>query len=310
MSQGEFDLVATLRALFAQHPSAGAVPLGIGDDAAWLAADPRGLVISVDTQVEHVHFERAWLSLEDIGYRAFVAALSDLAAMGAAPHAALSSLIVPAADAGALVPAIARGQAEAALAYACPVVGGNLSRGQTASITTTVLGHVAAPLLRAAAAPGHDVFVAGAIGLAAAGLRAHQLGRAGGVLANARAAWARPKARLQEGLAAAAVGGAAIDLSDGLAQDLAHVAQESGVCIALDRDALAPFATALATEALALDGADPWEWVLFGGEDYALAFTGSEPPAGFVRIGRVVSGAGVTLAGNRLTSRGHRHFDG
>ena len=321
MSQGEFDLVAELRALFAEGPEGPAIRVGIGDDAAVIAGSARQLVVSVDAQVEHVHFERAWLTGEDIGYRAFTTALSDLAAMGAEPTAALSALIVPAAEAGELVRAITRGQAEAARAYGCPVVGGNLARGPSLSVTTTVLGRVPRPLLRSGARVGDGVFVAGALGLAAAGLRAFQLGRDGPELAEARAAWRRPTARLDEGRTALPSAHAGIDLSDGLGQDLGHLAAESHVAISLERAALKPFADALASVAGALQlqasaaeeagleaTVDPWSWVLFGGEDYSLAITAPEAPSGFVRVGSVVAGHGVSLDGSPLGPAGHRHF--
>lgn len=305
MSQGEFDLVEGLRVLF----DAGDVQVGIGDDAAVLAGDPRSLVLSVDTQVEHVHFERAWLTLEEIGHRAFATALSDLAAMGAEPTCALSALIVPESTASDMVPALARGQAGAARHYACPMVGGNLSRGDVLSITTTVIGRVVtAPLLRSAARIGQGVFVAGALGSAAAGLDAHRLGRVEPVFDAVRRAWIRPRAHVPEGLAALRAGAtAAIDLSDGLAQDLAHLATASAVRVDLERAQLAAYTSTLEAAARAL-GVDPWTWVLFGGEDYALVVTANEAPQGFVRIGRIAEGSGVSLDGTPLPPRGHVHF--
>ena len=296
MSQGEFEAIEALRALFSARSAA--VQLGIGDDAAVLLGD---LVVSVDAQVEHVHFERAWLDLEAIGYRAFVSALSDLAAMGAVPIAALSSLVLPAAE---LVSGLTRGQASAALEYACPVVGGNLARGTELSITTTVLGRAARPLLRGGARPGDTLFVVGELGAAAAGLRAHQQGRE---LARVRDSWARPVARIPAGLAAATWATAGIDVSDGLTQDAAQVARASGVGVDLSRAALEPFVTALAEEARVLD-ADAWDWVLRGGEDYALLVTGRKTADGFVPIGRIVEGHEVTLDGVIVTTSGHDHF--
>ncbi len=141
--------------------------VGIGDDAAVL--DPGGLVWTVDVQVDGTHFRPEWASWEDIGWRSFMAAASDLAAMGAEPIAALSSLVLaPAIDDQAL-DAIARGQAAASLAAGAPVVGGNLARGTETSITTTLLGRAAQPVLRSGAQPGDGVYLAGPVGLAAAG---------------------------------------------------------------------------------------------------------------------------------------------
>src|SRR6478736_2299667 len=90
----EFERIARLRAVYGAPPAG--VRVGIGDDAAVFAPPPGELLVwTVDEQVEGVHFERAWLSFEDIGFRAFMAAASDLAAMGAKPHSALSSLSLP-----------------------------------------------------------------------------------------------------------------------------------------------------------------------------------------------------------------------
>lgn len=287
-----------LRGLFAA--ASDHVRVGIGDDAAVLEG---GLVVSVDAQVEHVHFERAWLPDEAIGYRAFVAAVSDLAAMGAVPRAALSSLILPDVS---LAGVLAAGQAEAARDYACPVIGGNLSRGTEMSVTTTVLGQAERPLTRAGAAPGQHVYVAGTVGAAAAGLRAYQVQDA--AMVRVRAAWARPTARIAEGLAASAFATSSIDLSDSLLQDAGHLCAASAVGIDLSRAALEPFVDALSAEARAL-AADPWDWVLRGGEDYALLVTAfGAAPAGFVAIGTVVEGAGITLDGSAVAATGHDHF--
>jgi thiamine-monophosphate kinase len=150
------------------------------------------------------------------------------------------------------------------------------------------------------------VFVAGALGAAAAGLRALQMRHTR--LTTARAAWSRPTARIAQGLMARDWATAAIDVSDGLAQDAEHLAASSGVGIDLSRAALEPFTFALATEARELS-ADPWEWVLRGGEDYALLVTAAgDARAGFVRIGGVVEGKGITLDGAPVAAVGHDHF--
>ncbi len=297
MSQGEFETIEALQRLFAT--SSRDVRIGIGDDAAVLTG---GLVVSVDAQVEHVHFERRWLDLEAIGYRAFVSALSDLAAMGAAPVAALSSLVLPDAQ---LATALSQGQAEAAREYDCPVVGGNLARGAELSVTTTVLGRTSRPLLRSGAKPGDTLFVAGELGAAAAGLRAYQLDASG--CERVRRSWSRPVARIALGCAATRWASAGIDVSDGLVQDAEHVALASGVGVALSRAALEPFVAALVADARLLQ-ADPWDWVLHGGEDYALLATGNASADGFTPIGRIVAGQGVTLDDVLVTARGHDHF--
>ena len=130
----EFAAISRLKTLF--RSSSRELELGIGDDAAVLRPGGR-LVWTIDTAVEHVHFERSWLSLSDLGWRSFQAAASDLCAMGARPIGALSSVIFPARFTAAELAQVARGQRAAARVLACPIVGGNLSRGDELSITTS-----------------------------------------------------------------------------------------------------------------------------------------------------------------------------
>lgn len=296
----EFARIAALRGILGGGDAVAEV--GIGDDAAVLHPFSGKLVASVDAQVEHVHFERAWLGWEDVGYRALMAAASDLAALGAEPLGALSALNLPPDFSDDDLAALARGQQEAALRLACPIVGGNLSRGEELSITTTVLGKVERPLLRAGARAGEGVYLAGRLGYAAAGLRALRSGAPigdGPTTELALEAFRRPEAQLAASRVARGVATAAIDVSDGLAQDLGHLAEASGVGIDLSLPAL-PAGICL-------------EDVLFGGEDYALAITApvdDRALPGFVRIGRVVPALGVHLDGARLEARGHRHFSG
>ncbi len=235
----EFAAISQLEALFRQ-PSSG-VELGIGDDAAVLERAGRS-VWTVDTAVEHVHFERAWLSLADLGFRSFQAAASDVSAMGGAPVAALSSVIFPPGFAAAELTQLARGQRAAAQALGCAIVGGNLARGAELSITTTVVGRVKRPLLRSGARVGDQLWLCGELGLAAAGLRLLQSGVLRGTSAAARralSAFRRPQAQLAAGLDLARGAHAAIDISDGLAGDALHLAQASGVELRIDLALLA-----------------------------------------------------------------------
>lgn len=297
----ELQRVELLRAIFAR--ASRDVLVAIGDDAALLAPD---LVWTVDAQVEGTHFRREWASWEDVGWRSFMAAASDVAAMGAAPVAALSSLVLAPSVDDAALEALARGQRAAADACGMPVVGGNLARGTETSITTTVLGRAARPVLRSGAKEGDGVWLAGPVGLAAAGLEALRKN----VQHACIAAWRRPVARIADGVAMAAKAHAAIDVSDGLARDAAHVADASGVTI--DLEARAILADAALVEAAAAVGRDAIELALGGGEDYALVVTATEQPAaGFRRVGAVVArvGAAVTLDGAPVAATGFDHFD-
>ncbi|MBI2388906.1 MAG: thiamine-monophosphate kinase [Deltaproteobacteria bacterium] len=209
------------------------VIIGIGDDAAVLAPIGERTVLTVDAAVEDVHFRRAWMSFEDIGFRATVAAASDVLAMGARPTVAVAAWTVPASLTEDAIDAIARGQREAADALGLAIVGGNLSSGPALSITTTVLGVAAAPVGRAGARAGDRVVVAGALGEAALGLLALSQGRADAA-PRAVAAFRRPPVLLEASTHLARVAHAAVDVSDGLAQDVGHLAKASGLRAVID----------------------------------------------------------------------------
>lgn len=291
-SSSELARVAALRARFAG--SGGGVRVGIGDDAAVLEMPSTAeslLVWTVDAQVEGTHFRTDWASWEDIGWRSFMAAASDLAAMGAEPMAALSSLVLaPSVDDEAL-DALARGQAAASAAALAPVVGGNLARGTETSVTTTLLGRAVTPVLRGGARPGDGLWLAGPVGLAGVGLallsKKMQDARIGEAASACVRAWRRPVARFAEGRVLAGVAHAAIDLSDGLAHDAWQLAEASGVRLVLDlASVLAAGGDALAAGAAAL-GDDPAEHALYGGEDYALLAASPRALPGFLPIGVV-----------------------
>ncbi len=274
--------------------AAPGVRVGIGDDAAVLDPD---LVWTVDAQVEGTHFDVRWVGWEDIGWRSFMAASSDLAAMGAEPVAALSSLVLaPSFDDEAL-DAFARGQAAAARSVGAPVVGGNLARGTETSITTTVLGRASRPVLRSGAQPGDGVWLVGAVGLAAAGLGLlRQDARVQDTsIAACLAAWRRPTALLAQGRALAAVASAAIDVSDGLGHDAAQLAEASDVALVLDARVLASLLPAALHAAAARLGRPALELALEGGEDYALLATSAAALPGFTRIGVVEPARGSRL---------------
>lgn len=225
----EFDAV---RALLERW---GPAAVGIGDDGAVLDV-PVGsrLVVSTDSTVEDVHFRHAWLTPGEIGWRATMAALSDLAAMGAAPLGVLVALTVPArwrAPLGEVADGIGGAAAQAQAA----IVGGDVTDGDRLALAVTALGHSAHPLRRDGARVGDRLYVTGALGGPGAALATWERG---GVPRPAdRARFARPEARLVAGTWLAAHGAhAAIDLSDGLAGDVAHLAAASGVRCVLDLD--------------------------------------------------------------------------
>jgi thiamine-monophosphate kinase len=280
---GEFQLIeAFVRAL----PTAGeGVRLGPGDDAALLEAPRRQqLVATVDAVVAGVHFDRRFTP-GDIGWKALAVNLSDLAAMGARPLWALVALIVPPGTAAARLRGVAAGLGGCARRHGLAVVGGNVSRGGQLSLTVTVVGAVprGEALRRDGARPGDLVLVSGTLGDAALGL----LPRAAAALTRRQR---RPEPRLALGQALRRIATAAIDLSDGLAQDLGHLCAASGVSATLR---LADLPRSRAGRAAAARLADPWGPALSGGEDYELCVT--VPPSRRVAAQRAAAGAGVAL---------------
>lgn len=288
--------------------------VGIGDDAAVLAPTSAPLVWTVDAQVEGTHFRLDWVDYEDIGWRSFMAAASDLAAMGASPLAALSSLVLSDKVDDQSLDRFLVGQAAAAATVGAPIVGGNLARGTETSITTTVLGTTPKAVLRDGARAGDGVHLAGAVGEAAAGLRALM---GGSVDARSEACvmtWRRPQARIADGLALRDVATAAIDVSDGLSRDVSHIAEASKVTVVLEERALRIRASEALVHGAAAVGADLLDLALAGGEDYAVVATAPGSLRGFDRIGRVESGSGEVILERadgtriRLDPRGFDHF--
>jgi thiamine-monophosphate kinase len=216
-------------------------------------------VVSIDSVVEGVHVDLALCRPADVGWKALMGALSDLAAMGARPVGALVALCVP--EGPSLALDVMAGVAEAAEASGCPVVGGDVSTAAQLVVTVTVMGSTdgEVPVTRTGARPGDVVLVTGPCGRSAAGLRLLRAGTDSGEMALAEA-YRRPVARLEAGMVVRQAGGhAMIDVSDGLSLDLHRLADASEVGFRL-------------TEVPVADGAT-LEEALGGGEDYELVLT-------------------------------------
>ena len=302
---------------------------GLEDDAAVLAEPLSGsLVVSVDTVVEGVHVDRSLCTLADVGWKALMRALSDLAAMGAAPVGALVALCVPGGSGdGSVALGVMGGVAEAAGAAGCPVLGGDLSASSELALAVTVLGVVGEgeppPVARVGARPGDVLLVTGPFGGSAAGLRLLRAGEcapgesacagagARGDADTAVAAYRRPVARLAEGALARRGGASAmIDVSDGFALDLHRMADASGVGFVLDALPVSP----AATPDEALGGGEDYELVIAVGESAAdrvldaFVAEGLRRPA---RLGSVVADPEQrVLRGQPLDRVGWQHTVG
>lgn len=273
--------------------------LGPGDDAALVRAPDGRVVASTDLLVEGSHFRREWSSAEDVGVKAAAQNLADIAAMGAVPTALLVGLACPADLPVAWAREFTAGfDAECALAGAV-LAGGDVTRSPTLTIAVTALGDLQErpPVTRSGAEPGDVVALSGRLGWSAAGLAV--LSRGFRSPAQVIAAHRRPTPPYAEGPVAAICGATSMcDVSDGLVQDLGHIAAASAVQITVETARLT-VGPKLQDVARALN-VDPIRWLLTGGEDHALVATfpsASAVPAAWTVIGRVREGEGVLVDG-------------
>jgi len=313
---GEDDLVRLIRTLVRR--SAPGLLAGIGDDCAVL--ETRGgasLLATTDLLVEDVHFRRRWAEPADIGAKALAVNVSDIAAMGGTPRWALVGLGCPQGTGTDEIEAFYEGALVVADAHGVVIVGGDTSTSPAGwLVSVTLLGDAVRPVLRSTARPGNVVAVTGTLGQAAAGLAILERETAPRDVDPARldevtAAHLRPRPRVQEGRWLADAGGvtAMMDLSDGLATDLARLIVESDVGARIDVDRL-PIAEATRIVAEALD-VDPVDWATGGGEDYELLVVCEPGTLGQLADG-LAKATGTTLSavGEITAGSGTRWLDG
>jgi len=270
------------------------VQVGPGDDAAVLAPE-RGAydVLTTDAVVEGVHFDRAFVPLEAVGHRALAVNLSDLAAMGARPRAALLSLVLPESVDAAAIDSLLDGLLPLAAAHGVAVVGGNVTRTVgPLVIDVTAIGSVKPRkvLTRAGARPGDEVYVTGSLGAAAVGLKMLMGDRGTGLATVANASLTRPAPRDADGtlcverylrpVPRVRAGGllgrnraatSCMDLSDGLSDAVQQIAEASDVGMHIEVGSL-PIAQGV-RDWHAVQGGDAVETAVAGGDDYELLFT-------------------------------------
>jgi thiamine-monophosphate kinase len=322
-SLGEHALIQRITSRLTPNPS---VVVGPGDDAAVLKPERGALdVLTTDAVVDGVHFDRRFVPDDAIGYRALAVNLSELAAMGAQPRAALLSLMLPDSLDVAGLDRVIDGFVALAAAHRVALVGGNITRTPgPLTIDVTAIGSVRPRriLRRAGALPGDDVYVTGTLGDAAMGLR---MLLAGDPLdAHGVERYLRPLPRVRAGmlLGRTRAASSCMDLSDGLADGIRQVAEASGVGMTIDAAALP------VTEAVRrwseVHGVDPMELALTGGDDYELLFTVRPTHRGrlrqvrrlvgdlpITRVGTVTKERAIlvtTVQGARELPQGYEHF--
>jgi len=299
MSIGEFDLIAKY---FTRTVTRAA--LGVGDDCALFAPAPgMQLAVSSDMLVEGRHFLPT-VAPDRLGHKALAVNLSDLAACGAKPVAFTLALAMPRVD-ERFLEGFARGLLALADAHGCELIGGDTTQGPL-NLCITVFGELpqGEALLRSGARAGDDLYVSGTLGDARLALEVFRgtVALAGDAFEQVRVAMELPQPRVALGLALRGIATSAIDVSDGLLGDLAHVLRRSGVGAELQVDAL-PRSAVLA----ALPETLQRDCTLAGGDDYELVFSAAPDAAARVaaaarsaqvavtRIGRLNADAGLHL---------------
>ncbi len=304
---GELELLRRIRTFAGARQ--GALRLGIGDDCAILRPKPgEEIAVTTDLSLDGRHFRLAWHPPDSVGHRVLARGLSDLAAMGARPLAAFLSLGLPTsltASGGRQKPWVDRfygGLLSLAKKHNVPLAGGDLAESPMALADIVLMGGVprGRGLLRSTARPGDGLYVTGSLGGASVGLvqlselgaKAEACGRLVKIpkrLNSLLQPHLYPQPRIAQGLwlQTRRIASAAIDISDGLSTDLAHLCEESGVAAELDAASLPIAAGARIEQAL------------HGGEDYELLFT-ARPGA---CVPRSIAGVPISRIGQVVRRR-------
>lgn len=284
----------------------------VGDDAAIVHVGAEQLAFTSDLSLEGQHFRRTWLTAYEIGWRAAAGALSDLAAVAADPVGVLTSIGVPASDAGGFLEELADGIADATAAVGAVIWGGDLAKGEHVAIDVMCVGRVTRPVRRSGASVGDALYVTGRLGGPCAAVAAWERGEP--PVAAHRERFAHPVPRIREAQWLRDRGATAmIDISDGLAGDADHIAAASCMCCAID------------VGRVPLVGGVSWGLGVASGEEYELLVTipnsvidekgmrdfGEEFDLALTRIGQMEFGRGVRFEreGKTIeTPGGFSHF--
>ena len=308
---GEFGLIELVRQWsqpdqWVGDAAAYRLTVANGDDAAALTfpAGPVTQIYTTDTMVAGVHFTSGTMPWRDLGWKAIASNISDVAAMGGEPGTALVTLGLPPDTPVADVEELYAGMMEICRKFGAQIIGGDMVRSPVAFITVALTGSCSqSPMVRTAAQPGHQVAITGPVGSSAGGLRQLLASRSGDDIDGSELVrqHRRPRPHVAAGQALAAAGvHAAMDVSDGLADDLGKLCAASGVSATIFSDRVPALP--------ALKNAFPDDWMdlaLYGGEDYVLLFTAPAdimdaamthlPPGGGV-IGEVGDGEPGSVA--------------
>jgi thiamine-monophosphate kinase len=277
---GEFDLIDWIRN---QQRNSPLIHIGVGDDLAalnWPAGDL--LLVGVDQVIDGVHFDSAVHSPRQIGRKAMNRNLSDCAAMGCLPTAAVVAVALPKNRSLDEAKELYNGLREAGDAFDCPIIGGDTGTWDgKLVVSVTILGKSAGqkPVTRRGSRPGDGIYVTGPLG--------------GSILG--RHLTFEPRIKIGREIAPHA--SAMIDLSDGLSRDLPHICKASGVGAIIEASLVPIHSDAI--ELSRRDKISALDHALNDGEDYELLFTSNQDVAGGIRVGRITAEPGIFLEDER-----------
>ena len=285
----ENDVISMLNRVFAS--SDPRIEVGIGDDGAVVSGSPHQ-VITTDMAVEDVHFRKAWSSAFEIGRKITAANLADIYAMGAKPDYLVVALAVTGDEELSSLEQLATGIAHEANLGGASVVGGDLVRGETVTISITAVGGVDVPILRSGAKAGDSIFISSLPGWSAAGLALMKNG--GAIVSEAEKKAAQAFCSPDVDYSGDYKGASSLcDVSDGLITQSQQIAEASGVQLVFDPILFSQCQGFAELQELATSmDEDVHQWIFAGGEDHIFLATGIELPG--VCVGKVCDGAGVS----------------
>lgn len=309
MEFSESQIIASLAEIFGRPDSR--VLVGIGDDAAVIATTHR-TVVTTDMAVEGVHFRKEWSSAFEIGRKITTANLADIYAMGALPDHLLVSVALTGNETMAWIKELAVGIEQEARKCEVTVVGGDVVRSDTVTISITAVGHVGTPVLRSGAKVGDSIFLSALPGWSAAGFHILKSGIEVSALqhvSHAQRALAQFRAPSLDYETAREFrfAHALCDVSDGLLTQGQQMSVASGVKMEIAASLVESQKEFAELGELAHEvGADPWDWVGAGGEDHVMLGTGKKLPG--LHVGEVVVGSGIQILGLESKPQGFTHF--
>lgn len=310
MEFSEEQVIAELASIFSSRDPR--LLVGIGDDAAVVAASSHKWVITTDMAVEGVHFRHEWSSAYQIGRKITAANLADVYAMGARAHHLVAAVALTGNESMAWVRELGTGMRDEANICGVSIIGGDIARGRCVVISMTAVGEVDNPIVRSGAQVGDRIYLSALPGYSSAGwyLLNNEINVSALACASlgerALAQFRAPDVRYSDAIALINAR-SLCDISDGLAIQARQMASASRSRFVIDSALIAAQPEFLELSSLAQEvGANVWDWVVAGGEDHVFLATGMGLPG--IEIGSVLSGDGIEIQGLNQEPQGFNHF--